>query len=1538
MKFNKHIKVSLVALFILVVVFYSFGSGIFQESVKEASAAATFISSAKNNSRSSGTTLALTVPAGGWPAGSSVLLTVTFDVLCHGSGFNQYMTDISAINDTAGNVYTRDSSNSNGNGPIVNGCYNDPATIAVNVWSVHNINALSAGNTITITFNGSIVAKAAVAANFTGLATTGTYDKSWGRCGPSSIPNCTGTSNTAADTGNTPTTTQAHELLIGVIGVEGPSGDTFTSDSRYGLLDRDGSSGGSANSNVTTNLEYRIVNAVGNYNATGTLGTGRNWIGIIASYKIAGPPPTIAFVSSAKNSSKTSSNTLTLTVPAGGWSAGSSVIVSFSHDTQIIDISCAESWVAITDSAGNNYSPDTTYNNNSSQLNCNATFSSSIWSAHNIKALAAGDIVTINFPTNLVAKAAVAANFTGLSPVGALDQDRGHCGPGSDPIDSVNRCSGASTDTYATSFFPQTTTQADELLIGVIGPEGPISDNFTSDINFALIDRAGTSGNPAAGNITNALEYRIVSSTGSYLATGTLGTGRNWMALIATYKATKVPIVVSPTATSITGTTATLGANITFGGSSAITARGTCWGTTPNPVTNCLAEGGTSTGVFTQSRTGLPISTHIYYRGYATNADGTSYSVDGEFDTLAANPALNQNHYRFRDDSAALNVDGGYLAVEDNAYTSLTAGNAVRLRMELANTEVYSATNYRYQLEYARKVNSTCGTFSPVPTSPGSVFQMVDSTRYANNDPVNAGLLTNPGLAFSSGYGIENTSNITPIHTLSGNNYTELEYAFKIVPSSSAGGPYCFRVTNSGSTTNFTYSVYPELNVSWYTNWTKYQPILVTNSTSSTLTDFEVQLPLNTQSMISAGDLQSQCQDLRFVGTDNIKRLGYFLETADCNVASTPVWVRVPSIPASGSTTIYMYYKNPNASSESSGDETFAFFDNFENGILNSSKWSVSGPQLEEFDTTQKRYGTYSLKIALYPTVLSSANLPTSVATKGVFEAFTRYNETGRYHYAFNLVLNTGVELYSTVASLTYWAHFNLPAGWVNYSPLTTYSPGTWYLVAQKYNFADTTANPNGTYWPVINGTQLSATGLLDYNSNPGTSAIRWNMFQDSGGGAFWVDDVRVRQYASTEPTAALLNIPVVTSPTSANVTNTTATLGANITSNGGSALTARGTCWDTTPSPTTNCLAEGGTSTGVFTQARTGLPQGTMIYYRGYAVNSSGTGYSPDGTFTTSGSSAVPTLISPTVSSITNTTATLGVNVSSDGGESITARGTCWDTTPNPTTNCIAEGGTTTGVFTHARTGLPSGTLIYYRGYAINSVGTGYSPDGTFTTLALPTVTSPTATSINSNGATLGANVTSDGGTSLISRGTCWGTSPNPTSNCLAQGGTTTGVFTHVRTGMSTSTLIYYRGYATNSVGTAYSADGTFNTSSSSAMGTLTSIVFDTGVAGPAYNAILWKGTLPVGTKVRFRLAASTNALGPWNDSDFVGSDGASCGSSYWYEPSGPDTPLKLGCPSNLNGKRYFKYKVQLCSSTDCVTPGTETPVITDIILNWSP
>lgn len=87
-----------------------------------------------------------------------------------------------------------------------------------------------------------------------------------------------------------------------------------------------------------------------------------------------------------------------------------------------------------------------------------------------------------------------------------------------------------------------------------------------------------------------------------------------------------------------------------------------------------------------------------------------------------------------------------------------------------------------------------------------------------------------------------------------------------------------------------------------------------------------------------------------------------------------------------------------------------------------------------------------------------------------------------------------------------------------------------------------------------------------------------------------------------------------------------------------------------------------------------------------------------------------IPTVSTTAVAGITQTTATSGGNVTSDGGAAVTARGVCWSTSSNPTTaNSKTTNGGGTGTFTSSLSGLTRGTLYYIRAYATNSAGTAY-------------------------------------------------------------------------------------------------------------------------------------------------------------------------------------------------------------------------------------
>lgn len=205
------------------------------------------------------------------------------------------------------------------------------------------------------------------------------------------------------------------------------------------------------------------------------------------------------------------------------------------------------------------------------------------------------------------------------------------------------------------------------------------------------------------------------------------------------------------------------------------------------------------------------------------------------------------------------------------------------------------------------------------------------------------------------------------------------------------------------------------------------------------------------------------------------------------------------------------------------------------------------------------------------------------------------------------------------------------------------------------------------------------------------------------------------------------------------------------------------------------------------------------------------------------------PTVTTPASTAITATGATLGGNVTGDGGFAITERGVVYSATAVNSDPIIGGTGVTkvtsagtTGIFTVSVSGLTAGTSYSFKACATNSIGTTYTtPVSTFTTLAAPTVTTPASASITVTSATLGGNVTSDGGTTITERGVVYSvTTVNSDPSIGGTGVTkltgtgTTGVFTVNATGLAQGTGYSFKAYATNSVGTTYTTPAsTFTT-----------------------------------------------------------------------------------------------------------------------------
>lgn len=196
-------------------------------------------------------------------------------------------------------------------------------------------------------------------------------------------------------------------------------------------------------------------------------------------------------------------------------------------------------------------------------------------------------------------------------------------------------------------------------------------------------------------------------------------------------------------------------------------------------------------------------------------------------------------------------------------------------------------------------------------------------------------------------------------------------------------------------------------------------------------------------------------------------------------------------------------------------------------------------------------------------------------------------------------------------------------------------------------------------------------------------------------------------------------SIPSVSTVSISNVSYSSAIVNGHVTSDGGVNVAERGVCWNTTGNPTvSNSKKVSGSGIGSFSVSISGLNEETTYYARAYAVNSKGTAYGEQVSFTTLKTIYLPTVTTGTVSNVSYTTATISCSVTNDGGAMVTERGICWAITSNPSINNNkqpSESGT--GSFSVSLSDLNEGTTYYACAYATNSKGTAYGEIVTFTT-----------------------------------------------------------------------------------------------------------------------------------------------------------------------------------------------------------------------------
>lgn len=298
------------------------------------------------------------------------------------------------------------------------------------------------------------------------------------------------------------------------------------------------------------------------------------------------------------------------------------------------------------------------------------------------------------------------------------------------------------------------------------------------------------------------------------------------------------------------------------------------------------------------------------------------------------------------------------------------------------------------------------------------------------------------------------------------------------------------------------------------------------------------------------------------------------------------------------------------------------------------------------------------------------------------------------------------------------------------------------------------------------------------------------------------------------------MNIPAKAKPTVSlqtveEVTFNSALFRGAVLAVGSAEVTRHGFCWGTSPSPEVSSSAS--CNLGDCAEAKdydyiaSGLEPSTQYYVRAYAENAEGVSYSNEVSFRTEGVPQLATVETGTASDVQSHQAVINGNLTHLGNVSeVSQYGHVWSTAPGPT---LDDGKTQMGstkvvcTFRSTLTDLLPATTYYVRAYAINSVGTAYGEEISFTTLRGKVEVETAAVSdITYRSATCSGRILSYGGHEVTERGVCWSVSSSPTVNGSHQAATGSGdSFVVSFAGLEENTSYYVRAYARTESGEVY-------------------------------------------------------------------------------------------------------------------------------------
>lgn len=266
-------------------------------------------------------------------------------------------------------------------------------------------------------------------------------------------------------------------------------------------------------------------------------------------------------------------------------------------------------------------------------------------------------------------------------------------------------------------------------------------------------------------------------------------------------------------------------------------------------------------------------------------------------------------------------------------------------------------------------------------------------------------------------------------------------------------------------------------------------------STGNALTDY--QIPIN---RTYDSDMQVDMRDRRYTNGTSCNDAGTELSYWDEQVVNSSwakTWIKVPSIAASGNTTILEYY-NASVASASNGFSTFDLYDDFNTASLNTTIWEELGTGSVTVGggvaCINATTGTSVYKRIQSRSAISGANR--TFETNASMNPITRSEGLG-------------------------WGNHTSGSGLVDIQGWNDQANYIWDSLA-SWGISSKAANTTYLNYSIIRNGTGNLYLIDNYNvsaTDTNTSALPIKFYARDSGDKICVDWVRVRKYTSPEPT-----------------------------------------------------------------------------------------------------------------------------------------------------------------------------------------------------------------------------------------------------------------------------------------------------------------------------------------------------------------------------------------------------------------------------------